>query len=70
MKTAIIILTILTFVFWFVFKFLQVVIYSDSIETIKLNYGFSDIGFIAGVSRVLCWLCGIADIVLLLMVIL
>lgn len=70
MKTAIIILTILTFVFWFVFKFLQVAVYSDTVETFKLNYGFSTIGAIAGVSRVLCWLCGLATIVLLLMMIL
>ena len=66
MKTAIIILAILTVVFWFVFKFLQAAVYSDTVETFKLNYGFSTIGAIAGVSRVLCWLCGAAFVILLL----
>ena len=69
MKTAIIILAILTVVFWIAFKLLYAAALANPIETIKSLYGFGTAfgtTFFSGLCRIFCWLCGAATIILLL----
>ena len=69
MKTAIIILAILTVVFWIAFKLLYAATLANPIETVKSMYGFGTpfgTAFFSGLCRIFCWLCGAATIILLL----
>ena len=68
MKTAIIILAILTVVFWIAFKLLYAATLASPMEIMKIMYGGGGSGtaFFSGLCRILCWLCGAATIILLL----
>ncbi len=66
MKTAIIILAILTVVFWIAFKLLYAATLMNPMETMKSMYGGFGTAFFSGLCRVLCWLCGASTIILLL----
>lgn len=71
MKTAIIILAILTVVFWVAYKIFYAATMADPLESMKLAYGGGSIlAFISGLCRLLCWLCGAAVAILLLIMLL
>ena len=61
MKTAIIILAILTAVFWIAFKLLYAA--ATLANPIGTLFGAA---FFSGLCRIFCWLCGAATIILLL----
>ena len=66
MKTAIIILAILTVVFWFAYKILLAAVVSDAVETFKTINGLSAIGALSGICRIFSWLCAAATVILLM----
>ena len=66
MKTAIIILAILTAVFWLAFKILYAITLANPMEALKSMYGGLGTAFFSGLCRIFCWLCGAATIILLL----
>ena len=70
MKTAIIILAILTVVFWIAFRIFTAAVQADTVEVYKALYGRSVSAFLGGLCRLLTWLCGSAFIVLMLILIL
>lgn len=67
MKTAIIIFVIFAALFWLLFKFFQASVISDPLESARILLGKTSApAFLAGVCRVLFWLCGIVSAILLL----
>jgi len=66
MKTAIIILAILTVVFWLAFKLLLAATLASPTETLKTMFGGIGTAFFSGLCRILCWVCGAATVILLL----
>ena len=66
MKTAIIILAILTVVFWIAYKIFYAAIMADPVEAFRALHGGSVTAFISGLCRIFCWLCGVATVILLL----
>lgn len=66
MRTAIIILAILTVVFWIAFKVLLAATMANPMEYLKTTYGSLGTAFFSGICRIFCWLCGAATIILLM----
>ena len=66
MKTAIIILAVLTCVSFLTWKLIGLYISNDKEEAVKAYVGWSKLALVAGIGLVLSILCGLALLVLLL----